>query len=975
MKHSTLILHCVIFTGALFMSAYVNGATYYAASDGNNGATGKGAASPFQTLGHAASQLVSGDTLLLRRGDVFRESVSMPAGVHVGAYGDEGLDLPVIAGSVPITGWSVYTGSIYVADTIYTAGYLYVNNALMTIARYPNTGWLRTTTWTENSAGGATVIQTGSLASHPRNANGYWTNAWIRWHRHSWWFETRKVTNYLATGHLALDSKSIIAIQPYYKNGWGFYLDNKLEEIDAPGEWFFSPSAKKIYLYPPGGVNPTGLLVEASVLNTGMSISGGSVSNICFRHFKDWALSLSGAPVVRGCRFEYNGRDSDATEQAGGTAMRATWGVHDAVISGNMFISNLNCSINWNENPGQVSATLIEDNTILHSGTVDGYGGSGPWHASAIIISNAKNLSIRRNRIFGAGYCGVIVGKDYNIVERNFITNIMVTLNDGGGVYCNASYNYIRNNVILYSVGGMESSGPWANLGQGIWPEFLADFHHSEIVSNTVAHCGSWGIFLENNFNCLIRDNNLFESKRSQLLLDGKETNPDVGRYTNLPQNNVIINNVLYGTNAAHQVLWFDTNFHYGVMYSNYYCNAFTDSVIGERTGSSGTGRTIPYWQGKYSWADAYARTDVNKTDRQGELCYNASDTTATFAVNGVCRELDGGIAFGTFTLAPYWSRIMTRLSSNPPNVTVSAAVQGSATAETGRAVSFVTHCPSGGVAEIGFGSQADGADWLWRPLGPASAAPNASATGEFWATAGSYYFAARWRVPMYGGTAVFYGVSSGGETDRASLGTATASFVVTNTPMYSAVWEFIMPNSTAPDKWTVPAALFIGEGLSSNCPGGGLMTVSGFPASSTGMPARHVIFSASTLGRDGIGWYLKARSKDMGPRSVDLEYSADGVGGPWLPMASCLPLDTTSTWQFIGGMINDPALGNSASSAFRLIAYSCSGGPLDLGAVEIGALTPEPSAALAVLAAAAMCLRRPNLLRERRRNGSESRA
>ena len=114
---------------------------------------------------------------------MFQKSVGIEArNVELNAYGSEEKDPPVISGSVPVTGWQLYKDNIYVARTEAVLGYLFVNNALMTIARYPDTGWLRTNSWQDSSGGGqrgaalqsgsqpGTIITCPEIAGHPGNA-------------------------------------------------------------------------------------------------------------------------------------------------------------------------------------------------------------------------------------------------------------------------------------------------------------------------------------------------------------------------------------------------------------------------------------------------------------------------------------------------------------------------------------------------------------------------------------------------------------------------------------------------------------------------------------------------------------------------------------------------------------------------------------------------------------------------------------
>jgi len=124
---------------------------------GDNAHDGTSELLPWKTLSYAASQVSSDDILKLHKGDIFRESVDFGT-IEIVSYGEDSDALPIVSGSAVVEDWTLYTGNIYMADFSGEPGYLFVDNTLVRIARYPNTGWLRTTTWTENSDGTHTVL-------------------------------------------------------------------------------------------------------------------------------------------------------------------------------------------------------------------------------------------------------------------------------------------------------------------------------------------------------------------------------------------------------------------------------------------------------------------------------------------------------------------------------------------------------------------------------------------------------------------------------------------------------------------------------------------------------------------------------------------------------------------------------------------------------------------------------------------------
>jgi hypothetical protein len=85
-------------------------ATYYCSNAGSDANLGTSDSASWATLAFAKTKLHSNDTLLLKRQDVFRDTLNLTAVSNpvIGAYGPAGLAQPVISGSVAVTGWSVY---------------------------------------------------------------------------------------------------------------------------------------------------------------------------------------------------------------------------------------------------------------------------------------------------------------------------------------------------------------------------------------------------------------------------------------------------------------------------------------------------------------------------------------------------------------------------------------------------------------------------------------------------------------------------------------------------------------------------------------------------------------------------------------------------------------------------------------------------------------------------------------------------
>jgi len=110
----------VVLTIVLFSPGQVTGESFYVANDGDDGNTGTAPDDAWQTLSHVgASTFQPGDSVLLKRGDEWYESLMIPSSgtladpIVFGNYGSGAL--PRILGSIKLTEWSHVVGNIWVS--------------------------------------------------------------------------------------------------------------------------------------------------------------------------------------------------------------------------------------------------------------------------------------------------------------------------------------------------------------------------------------------------------------------------------------------------------------------------------------------------------------------------------------------------------------------------------------------------------------------------------------------------------------------------------------------------------------------------------------------------------------------------------------------------------------------------------------------------------------------------------------------
>ncbi|MFW5858963.1 MAG: right-handed parallel beta-helix repeat-containing protein [Planctomycetota bacterium] len=505
--------------------------------DAQNGS----AVAPLASLAAAIAAAGSGDRILLRRGGTWREpGLTLPSGVSICAWGTG--PLPELTGSTVVTlsgQWAedADVRTAVVADRVLAC---WVDGRFVPLARYPNSGWLRC-----NTGSSVSEIVDPQL---PERAAGRWTGAQVRWRRWSWWWETRRIDTddggeslILADDDPGLEWANGVDGNSPDGEGAAYIIDDDLDELDAPGEWFWGEGM--FYLHPPSWADPQTMVVEIATATDAYTSKGATLRDLALRRFAGRALVVSGASTIERCVFE----------EIGTNAVHANWGAGGSRVHACVFRDVRNLAVWWNENPGGATGTLIDGNLLHRIGVQPGYGGSGPWHAAGIIISNGNAVVVRRNRIIDTGYAGIILGSDGCTAEDNVLVRCMSTLNDGAGIYTNCNESIIRRNIILDTLGDLSTSHPWWPLGHGIWLEFLQDFRDSEVTANTVVCANGMGIKLPNNYDCLIRDNTCMDARTAafsmSVRLDNDGENTDgVSEDADddlRPQNHLVEDNIL----------------------------------------------------------------------------------------------------------------------------------------------------------------------------------------------------------------------------------------------------------------------------------------------------------------------------------------------------------------------------------------------------------------------------------------------
>jgi hypothetical protein len=289
-----------------FTSARGQSTTFYVAANGNDDNDGLSEASPWQTLQHVESSSFSpGDAILFRSGDTFRGSIEFTGvnNIYLGTY-PQGQPPATFKGSilVPNNLWSLIEG-IYVADLNDIPGIqaapnfisqVYEDEHQLRIARYPN--------WDEVNPENSFLhndplgIGTTIVDSELPGGAGYWDGAWVVIRSANYQYQMTEVESNPVAGTLILSNDyNGDGLNNLAGNDWGYFLVNKLEELDAAGEWYYDSSSGLLYaLSRTSGIAPQDIEVVINMDGLFMNNSDNFVvENIRFAHYADAAIEPS----------------------------------------------------------------------------------------------------------------------------------------------------------------------------------------------------------------------------------------------------------------------------------------------------------------------------------------------------------------------------------------------------------------------------------------------------------------------------------------------------------------------------------------------------------------------------------------------------------------------------------------------------------------------------------------------------------
>ena len=413
-------------------------------SDTNPGTMGL----PFKTIEKALDEMNGGDTCFIMEG-TYREEVK-------GSFLRPGSGSPLVfmalpGDSVTIDGtvdinaeWEVYQGSIYRAVIDTTIWQLFFGDEMLTSARWPNIDVFSEETWTRK--GWSKMHSTSTLGSMvddgswPPNVslageNASFDGAIALLNLNYWVTGISKVENHVA-GTIRFDYDPAGAMQndamfQVYDHLYGsyYYLEGSLACLDAPGEWYFNPETRELYIYMPDGSNPAGKPIRGKTQAYAFNFVSSQYIQLRDLHFFGTTFRFKNCTnvTIENCSFMY---PSYSRRMLGSTA-----GIEVSILLNAGKTSPTkhmvrNCTFEYTDGAGLEiwGKDNVIENCLFHD--ID-FSCHGSWSVGAISSYNTNGLSLSRNTIYASGNSETISCGEKGLFEFNEMYNCGMLQGDG----------------------------------------------------------------------------------------------------------------------------------------------------------------------------------------------------------------------------------------------------------------------------------------------------------------------------------------------------------------------------------------------------------------------------------------------------------------------------------------------------------------------------------------------------------------
>ena len=398
---------------------------------------------------------------------------------------------------------------------------LFFNGRAMTVARYPNNGWLQI----------ASVPQTGEQLIHegithtpkdgiPRGRHygrfTYSDGRPSRWHSqddvwmHGYW-SWDWADAHIRVARIDTANQTIYPAEPHYHYGYTkeqrFYFLNIIEELDSPGEYFLERHTGILYFWPPAAIDSSDTFV--SQLDEPMLLLDGatylSIEGLIFEESRGNGIEIKGGSHNRiaGC----------TVHNVGNVGIIVQRGSDHGVLSCDIYDTGdggirLEGGDRQTLTPGRHYAT---NNHIYRFSRIN------MTYRHAVQVRGVGNL-VSHNSIHDAPHEAIYFGGNEHVIEYNEIFNIVQETGDAGAIHTGRDYTW-RGNIIRHNY-FHDLHGPGLF---GVMGVYLDDFMSATTVFGNIFYRAGRAVFIGGGRDNLI-ENNIFVDCEASVHIDARGT-------------------------------------------------------------------------------------------------------------------------------------------------------------------------------------------------------------------------------------------------------------------------------------------------------------------------------------------------------------------------------------------------------------------------------------------------------------------
>ncbi len=380
---------------------------------------------------------------------------------------------------------------------------LFFDNEPMTLARWPNEGFVHIADVTGSATGGKFHYE-GDRPERWRKANDIWLHGLWTW---DW------ADSYTRVQSIDEASKEFTTYPPHgvygYKKNRRYYALNLLEELDRPGEYYLDRVAGKLYFWPPSELEKGKAVVSiARQLLKLEDCAGVRVRGITFEATRGHGVEFRGG--------HNNQIDSCTIRNIGNTGAIVSGGTRNKVVRSEVY----NCGDGGISLTGGDRKTLTPGHNEVTDCHIHHYSRWSKTYRPAVSIGGVSNR-VAHNHIHDAPHNAIQLGGNQHIIEYNEVHHVCQETADVGAFYMGRDWTQ-RENVIRYNffhhLGGFEGRDDAFSEAIAI---YLDDWSSGTEIIGNVVYKGGFGVLIGGGRDNLVK-NNIFVDCNPSVHVDSR---------------------------------------------------------------------------------------------------------------------------------------------------------------------------------------------------------------------------------------------------------------------------------------------------------------------------------------------------------------------------------------------------------------------------------------------------------------------